>query len=240
MKLILMLLMCSQVFAGELRMENGEILPITNPHYPLKEFVKDYARMMKINVTYPSNLMRDKDSLHIEFNTKTTPEEFKKVFYEMLSNLGYTAIEDNKILWLHNSRDIRYLASNVYVDQSFPKDARYSTVLYKLKYPISSDVSRNLRPILTRFGRVIDLSDARTIILNDQGSNIDRLIKTIKIMDVEGAYNAMISFKAKPDENENNPLREKVLELEMEKKLLEEKLMKNIESVQNMPQGFKP
>lgn len=243
MKFLLVLLLCSQAFASELKMENGEILPLSNTKYPLKQFIKDYARLMKINVTYPSDMLREKDALHIEFNTKTSPDELKKVFYEMLANLGYTTIEEKKVLWLHDSRDIRYLASEVYSDQSFPRDARYSTVLYKLKYPLSTEVSRNLRPIMTRFGRIIDLSDARTIILNDQGDNIERLIKTIQIMDTEGAYNAMLTYKAKPDENADNPLQEKVLELELQKKLLEEKLLKNMESVpsgmQPMPQGIK-
>lgn len=243
MKFLLMLLICAQAFGAELKMENGEILPLSNSHYPLKQFIKDYARLMKINVTYPSDMIRDKDSLHIEFNTKTSPAELKKVFYEMLANLGYTTIEEKKVLWLHNARDIRYLASEVYTDQSYPRDARYSTVLYKLKYPLSTEVSRNLRPIMTRYGRVIDLSDSRTILLIDQGDNVERLIKTIQIMDVEGSYNAMLSYKAKPDENEQNPLREKVLELELEKKLLEEKLLKNMENqsagIQSFPQGTK-
>ena len=226
MKFLLLLIFCSQAFGGELKMENGEILPLSNRHYPLKEFIKDYAKVMKINVTYPSNMLRDKDALHIEFNTKASPDELKKVFYEMLANLGYTAIEENKVLWLHDSNDIRYLATEVYADKSFPKNARFSTVIYKLKYPLSTEVSRNIRPILTRYGRVVDLSDARTIILNDQGDNIDRLLKTIQIMDIESAYQAMLTYRAKPDENENNPLREKVLELELDNKLMKDTLLK--------------
>jgi general secretion pathway protein D len=224
MKYLWMILICTQVQAG-IKVVNGEIQPFTNTKYPIKEFVKDYAEMMNLNVTYTSSLLRDKDTLHIQLNTKTTTEEFKKLFYESISSQGYTPIEDNNILFLVNTRDVRYLPSKVYTDRSFPADASYSTIVYQLKYPLSSEIARNMRPFMSRYGRVIDLSDARTIIIHDRGDNTARLLDTIANLDSEAAYKSILEYKPKTDEDEGNPLKEKVLDLELDRKLLEKKII---------------
>lgn len=224
MKYLLLFFLCAQALAA-MKMENGEVQPFINAKYPLKEFIRDYAQMMKINVTYPSDMIKDKEMLHIELNSKATRDEFKKVFYELLANAGFTPIEDNRVLWINETRDIRYLPTKVYDDPSFPKDASYSTVIYRLKYPLSSEICRNMRPFLSRYGRVIDLSDARTLILNDRGDNLERLITTIKSLDIEVAYQNLINFKPEIKEDDENPLKEKVLELELDKKLLEKKYL---------------
>jgi general secretion pathway protein D len=224
MKYLLLLVLSTQVHAG-LRIMNGEVLPFTNAKYPIKEFIKDYAELTKLNVTYASNLIKDKETVHIQLATKTTIAEFKVLFYESLANLGYTPREDHNLLWINNTREVRYLASPVYTDQSFPKDASYSTVIYKLKYPLSSEICRNMRPFLSRYGRVIDVSDARTILFHDRGDNTTRLLKTIENLDTEAAYKSILAYKPKKNENDENPLKEKVVELELEKKLIEKKYL---------------
>jgi general secretion pathway protein D len=224
MKYLLLLILSTQVHAG-LKMVAGEILPFTNTKYPIKEFIKDYAELTKLNVTYPSSMIKDKETVHIQLATRSTVDEFKVIFYEALDTLGYTPKEDGNLLWINNARDIRYLASSVYTDQSFPTDARYSTVIYKLKYPLSSEICRNMRPFMSRWGRVIDMSDARTILFHDRGDNTARLIKTIENLDTEAAYKSVLNFKPKKDEDAENPLKAKVVELELEKKLIEKKYL---------------
>lgn len=224
MKFLLLILLSTQVHAG-LKIENNEVLPFTNTKYSIKEFIKDYAELTKLNVTYASNLIKDKETVHIQLATKTTIEEFKVLFYESLANLGYTPREDSNLLWINSTRDVRYMASPVYTDKSFPKDASYSTVIYKLKYPLSSEICRNMRPFMSRYGRVIDVSDARTILFHDRGDNTARLLKTIENLDTETAYKSILTYKPKKDENDENPLKEKVVELELEKKIIEKKYL---------------
>lgn len=197
MKYFLLFLICLSAEAASFKLENGEIRPFTRVNYPLKELIRDYAHLMKLNVTFSSNLIKDSETVHMELNSKVTLPEFKKVFYELLGSSGYSPIEEKNILWLVDARDMRYMPSSVYTDESYPKDASFSMVLYKLKFPLSSEIARNLRPFMSRFGRVIDLSDARTIIVHDQGDNVERLIGTIKSMDTEAAYKGFL--KNKPD-----------------------------------------
>lgn len=226
MKFIIFILFYLSANAHAFNIVNGEVQPISRRNYPLKDFIRDYAKLMKLNITYPSNLIKDKETVHIEFNSKVSIPEFKNVFYEAISNLGYSPLEENNVLWLVPAREMRYMYSSVYTDQNFPRNASFSTVLYKLKYPLSSEVARNLRPFVSRYGRVIDLSDARTLIFHDQGDIIERLIATIKSMDNEAAYHALINQAPEVDKDKNNPLKEKVLELEMEKKMLETMYLK--------------
>jgi general secretion pathway protein D len=224
MKYLLLLILSTQVHA-RLNVIDGEILPFTNTKYPIKEFIKDYAELTKLNVTYPAKLIQDEETVHIQLATKSTIDEFKVIFYEALANLGYTPIEDGNLLWISDTKDMRYLASPVYTDQNYPKDARYSTVVFKLKYPLSSEISRNMRPFMSRYGRVIDMSDAKTILFHDRGDNTARLIKTIENLDTEAAYKSVLEFKPKIDLDQENPLKEKVVELELEKKLIEKKFL---------------
>lgn len=53
----------------------------------------------------------------------------------------------------------------------------------RLKYVESYDIARNLRPFITRYGRVIDEKNANTIILADTGKNIHRIHKLIEKLD---------------------------------------------------------
>lgn len=223
MKYLFLLLLTFQAHAA-LKVSGNDVVPFNNPKYPIKELIKDYAETMKLNVTYVSNLLKD-ETVHIELNSKTSLAEFKKIFYEALYTLGYSPKEDQGILWIYATRDSRYLMSQIYTDDSFPKDASFGLVVHKLKYPLSGEIARNLRPFMSRYGRVIDLNDARTILIHDRGDNAERLIKTINTMDTEEAYKNVLAYKPGKDEHEGNPLKEKVVELELEKKLLEKKYM---------------
>jgi len=224
MHLIFFLLLSLSAFAG-LRVENNEIQPFSYTNYPLKSFVKDYAEMMDLNVTYVAGVLRDKDTVNLKLNAKVKKEEFKNIFYNVIDNFGVTGIEDHGVLWLNEARDIRFLISHVYIDESYPKNASFSTVIHKLKYPVSSEIARNLRPFMSRYGRVIDFFDGRTILLHDKGDNVSRLLETVKYMDTEKAYQSVLNYIPKPDPDADNPLKEKILDLETEKKILEKKYM---------------
>jgi type II secretory pathway component GspD/PulD (secretin) len=221
---LLAFVICANTNAA-LKIENGEVLPFAHDRYPLKELIKDYAEMMNLNATYPSSLINEKNTVHFQLNSKTSKDEFRVIFNELLDSLGFTTVIDDEVLWIRSSRESRYFPSPVYADNNFPKDASYSLVVHRLKYPLSSEVSRNLRPLMSRYGRVIDFSDARTIVIHEKGDNVERLVKSIEVMDTEAAYKKVLAFIPKKDEFEGNPLQEKVLDLELQNKLLEKKYL---------------
>lgn len=222
MKFFLLLLLSLKAHAA-IQVQNGEILPFKLSDYPLKSLVSDYAQMMDVNVTFPVKMFRDNDKVHLDINSKVTKEQFQQIVYNLLFNRGFSPVESNGILWIYNSRDMRYIPAPISTDLNFPADSRFRTAVYILKYPISSIVARNLRPYMSRYGRVIDFSDARTIIVNDTADNIKRLVKTIEFMDVEATFTNFVNDIPKKDPNEIDPMNEKLVELEMDKKILEKK-----------------
>lgn len=221
----LLLMLLSLSAQATLKTDKETVLPFSYNGDSLKEVLKDYAEMMNLNITYVAYTIPEKARVYLEINNSMSREDYKKVIYNVMDNYGVTATEDGAVIWINSSRDIRYLPSALYTDSSYPKDSRYSTVIHKLKYPLSSEIARNLRPFMSRYGRVIDFSDARTILLHDKGDNISRLIETIQFMDTDKAYQAVLSFEPKIDPDAANPLKEKVIELELDKKILEKKLM---------------
>lgn len=221
MKIIFILLLCTSAFAGFNR-QGDEIQPFKDPNYPLSSLIEDYASLTGTSVSYADDLFRKDETVHVNFNSSQSPKEFEKFFYSSLDMAGFTAISENGVLWIYNSRDIRYLPVEVYTDDSYPVDKTYSTVIIKLKNPLSSKISRNLRPIMSRYGRVIDFSDGYTLLINDLGTNIDRLKKTIASMDTEKAWKTLLEAEPKQKEPEN-PLREKVLDLQIENDILKKK-----------------
>lgn len=223
MKYLLLALFAINASAA-IRTENDKILPMTLLDYPLKTLIREYAELMNINITYSAKLFRD-PKVHMVINASMTKEEFTKLFYSILTNQGFTMIEEKGVLWLHHARDIRYIPAPIAVDLNFPTDTRYRTLVYKLKYPVSNVVSRNLRPYMSRYGRVIDFSDARTLILNDTSDNLKRIVKTIEFLDTEEGFKNFVNYAPKQNTEEVHPLKERVVELELEKKILEKKLL---------------
>lgn len=222
MKFLLLMLLTFNVHAA-MKTENGVILPFKLNDYPLKSLVKDYAELMKATISFPTNLFHPNEKLNLDINSKMTIEEFQTIVFNLLHNRGYTPVEQNGILWIYNSRDIRYIPVGITTDMNFPADSRYRTAVYKLKYPLSSIIARNLRPYMSRYGRVIDFSDARTLILNDTSDNIKRLVKTIEFMDVEEAFKMFATEVPKKDPDAVDPTDERIVELETQKKILEKK-----------------
>lgn len=235
MRYLLALLISTNVFAG-INIANDKIQPFKLKDYPMKDLVKDYAELMNLTVSFPKSLFRENEKVNLDINSQMTKEEFQQIVFNLLNNRGYTPIEQNNITWIYNTRDIRYLSVPIAFNLDFPSDSRYRSLVYRLKFPISSMVARNLRPYMSRYGRVIDFSDARTLIINDASDNLKRLAKTIDYMDTENTYNNFVNDVPKKKEDDFNPDNVKIVELETEKKILEKKYqeLKEKEEFNNM------
>ncbi len=210
---------------GAIKTEGESILPFQRKGYPLKELIKDYAEALKINVSYPEDLLsKDQSRVDLYIHEKTSFSHFSSLFKSLLDSRGYTLIQENGFQWIAHARDVRFLPSEFYANQKFPNDESYVTVLFRLKYPIAPDITRNLRPFLSRYGRVVNFPDGRSIVLHDKGDNVLKLIEAINFMDTEKVYKVALDKKPEESAPEDNPLNEKVVELELKNKILEKKL----------------
>lgn len=66
-----------------------------------------------------------------------------------------------------------------------------------LKHVSAAEIARNFRPFMSRYGRIIDIKQTNTIIIADTGSNINRLAKMVKFLDVAGHEEALQIVKVK-------------------------------------------
>ncbi len=81
---------------------------------------------------------------------------------------------------------------------------------FKIKHLDVTDVVRNFRPFMTRYGRILDIKRSNMLIITDTGSNINRLKKLIPIIDIP------LTLEQKREQKERRRHKEK-LELEKAK-----------------------
>ena len=125
-------------------------------------------------------------------NVRLNKENIEKYFSESLNLNGYTRVklEDN-IFRIIKSRDVRYAPTNVinikdYNTASIPRLSDYMIVSMTLKnheYP--SEITRALRPFLSRYARIITSQGSQSIIVQDTGRNLIRVVDLVKKLDKE-------------------------------------------------------
>lgn len=221
--IVLLILLVTQAHAG-IKLEHDLIQPFSSTKYPLKDFIADYANIMNVTISYPEDLIKTSEFIQLEINSPTSKENLSHMFYSVLDANDLTVIPKGAFLWIYPAREIRYLPTEVYTDDSYSKNSTFSMVLFTLKNPLSREIARNIRPILSRYGRVIHFSDGKTILISDLGTNLSRLSQTIANMDTDVALkNVLNEEPTKKEEPAEDKAR--IMELELEKKLLEKKYL---------------
>lgn len=223
MKYLLLLCLSLTAYAG-IEVRDGMVQPFKSSAYPMRALIKDYAQIAGVHFLYSDKTVEAKESVQLQLNQAMSKDDFKKIFYTLLSAHGLSPMESSGFVWIAPSRDNRYLPGPVYTDDSYPRDPSFKLVVHTLKYPLGSSITRNLRPYMSRYGRVINFSDARSIILSDLGDNIARLVKLVESMDTELAYQQVLKEKPKAPEVDTS-MQEKIVGLELENKILEKKYL---------------
>lgn len=115
---------------------------------------------------------------------------------EMLHGTGYARVQmkDKDTYQIINARDIRYtahlpsfFANKNTNDALLPANSGdWGELIYKTittKVNRSSDIARNLRPFMSRYGRVIDDPMSGVIIIRDNLANIHQMLPIIRKLD---------------------------------------------------------
>lgn len=135
------------------------------------------------------NLILDKDlkgNITIMAPTPITVGEAWKAYLTALNINGYTLVKSGAFYKIVSSRDIRYTPTRIYTGTYTPDTENYVMRILPLKNINSTEVTRSFRPFMSRYGRIIDIKQTNTIIVQDTGSNINRLVRLIKFIDVPG------------------------------------------------------
>ena len=135
------------------------------------------------------NLILDRDlkgKVSIMAPTAITVGDAWKAYLTALNINGYTLVKSGSFYKIVQSRDIRYTPTKIYTGTYTPETENYVMRIITLKNVNSTEVTRSFRPFMSRYGRIIDIKQTNTIIVQDTGSNINRLVRLIKFIDVPG------------------------------------------------------
>lgn len=135
------------------------------------------------------NLILDKDvkgKVSITAPTAITVGDAWKAYLAALNMAGYTLVKSGAFYKVMNARDVRYVPTTIYTGSYTPDTEAHIMKIIALKNVDAGEISRNFRPFMSRYGRIIDIKQTNTIIISDTGSNIARLETLIKFLDVPG------------------------------------------------------
>jgi general secretion pathway protein D len=122
--------------------------------------------------------------------TKITANEAYKVFESVLEVKGYTAVPSGKIIKIVHSRDARFKDVETKSGKSFfpsRKGDKVITQLIPLEYADSKEIKKLLAPLVSKNSNIAEYSATNTLIITDVSSNIHRLMKIIKEIDIAGS-----------------------------------------------------
>lgn len=153
------------------------------PKTSLGDLTKHMQQLTGINLIIDKDL---KGSVSIMAPSPITVGDAWKAYLAALNMNGYTLVKTGAFYKIVQTRDIRYTPTKIYTGNYTPDTENYSMRIIPLKNISSTEVTRSFRPFMSRYGRIIDIKQTNTIIVQDSGNNINRLVRLIKFIDVPG------------------------------------------------------
>ncbi len=154
----------------------------------VSECIELNSKLTGVKYLYPKDMISKKDELNKEI--KMTKENADGLLSETLFQFGYAKIPTQvENTWkIIPSRDVRYAELPVYKGSKgnipeLPKNVDYISFMYQgVKGGDVGAMARNIRPFLSRYGRVID-TKGQMLTINDSLGNIRNILKLVEAED---------------------------------------------------------
>ncbi len=153
------------------------------PDTDIKELVDHMQKLTGINFIYDGRL---KGKVSISAPTPITVGDAWKAFETALAMNNYYLVESGAFYRIVNQKDIKYTKTKIYTGNYTPDTDRFVMKIIPLKNINAKQVERAFRPFNSRQGRIYTIEQTNTIVIQDTGSNINRLSKLVKFIDVPG------------------------------------------------------
>jgi general secretion pathway protein D len=130
---------------------------------------------------------RVKGKVTIISPSKISLNEAYKVFESVLEVNGYTPVKSGDVVKIIPSPDAR--SKNVKTmlrEEALAPEDKVVTQLIPLKYADSVEIKRLFTPMISRSSVILDYAPTNTLIVTDVYSNIKRLLRILKEIDVPG------------------------------------------------------
>jgi general secretion pathway protein D len=137
-----------------------------------KNFVLDEQVRGKVSIISPS---------------KVTPEQAYSIFQSVLQLKGFTTVKVGPIIKIIPARDVRQAAALTQSQMpGLTQGDSYVTRMVKLKNIDAASVLSVIQPMVSHDGLIAAFPQDNTLILTDDAYNIDRLLRIIGSLDVQG------------------------------------------------------
>jgi len=153
------------------------------PDTDIMELTKHMQKLTGINLILDKDV---KGKVSIIAPTAITVGDAWKAYLTALNMAGYTLVKSGAFYKVINARDIRYTPTKNYTGNYTPDTENYVMRVIALKNVSAAEIARNFRPFMSRYGRIIDIKQTNTVIMADTGTNINRLVKMVKFLDIPG------------------------------------------------------
>lgn len=153
------------------------------PDTDIMEITKHMQKLTGINLILDKEV---KGKVSITAPTPITVGDAWKAYLAALNMAGYTLVKSGAFYKIISARDVRYSPTKIYTGTYTPETEAHIMKVMALKHVDAGEISRNFRPFMSRYGRIIDIKQTNTIIVSDTGANIVRLEKLIQFIDVPG------------------------------------------------------
>ncbi|MCC6278601.1 MAG: type II secretion system secretin GspD [Oligoflexia bacterium] len=153
---------------------NAEITDIVKAVSELtgKNFILDQAVRGKITIIAP---------------TRITVAEAYRAFLSALAINGFTVVPSGKFLKIKPAANAQRDNLDTYSGAYSPNTDQMITRIIQLRYISAKEVFNSLGPLLqSRLGELRPYEPTNTLIVSDYGSNIERIMKILKQLDVPG------------------------------------------------------
>ncbi len=124
--------------------------------------------------------------------TKVTPDQAYQVFRSVLKMKGFTTVEAGKVIKIVPSRDVRSQAPLTSTQNAVEtRGDEFVTRMVKLKNVDATALVNVVQPMVSHDGLVAAFPEDNTLIITDDAYNVDRLLKIIGSLDIQGTQQSV-------------------------------------------------
>ncbi len=135
-------------------------------------------------------------------------ENVEIMISHLLDSNGYSRVPITEDIWkIINARDIRYhalpmLEADLEHRPDFGIANDYKMMRYRMTNPQAlSELSRSIRPFISRYGRVIDMKYSGVILVQDTVDNLKRIYEIVKDADREPTKEQLERINREQEQN---------------------------------------
>jgi general secretion pathway protein D len=135
------------------------------------------------------NFILDKDvkgTVSIISNAPITVGDAWRAFLTALDMNQLAIVPTGKFLRIMRQNDAKGKNVKLYADAKAPNTDALITKIFRIKYISSKELENVIRTYANMGARIYGHEQTNTLIITDTGSNIDKMAKMIKFLDVEG------------------------------------------------------